>query len=176
MCECVCMYVCVCVCIYIYIHTQTLYVCMCICTLYVYVYVYTHTHTYFAWYKHKEFLTFFPNHLRCSRFNITQKSAQGSVLLWNPNEFTESHRCPLSRSIINKSHPASCHLSKTAFCIILQLDVTKKKKLICLWYSCLVSIVHFCPFPLFQSDTHRNSQLYNKRFRNYLLTTQMHNM
>lgn len=62
------------------------------------------------------------------RFNITQKSAQGSVLLWNPNEFTESHRCPLSRTIINKSHPASYHLSKTAFLIILQLYVTKKKK------------------------------------------------
>jgi len=116
-------------------------------------------------------LTYFPKHLRSTRFNITQKSAQGNVLLWNPNEFTESHRCPLSRTIINKSYPPNSHSSETAFCIIQQLDVTKKN--ICLWYSCLVSILHFCPFPLFQSDTHSNCQLYNKRFRNYLLTTQM---
>lgn len=134
---------------------------------YVYIYIHKHMHarthikiirTYLAWYKHKKVLTFFPKHLQCTPFNITLKSAQGSVLLWNPNELTESYRCPLSRTIRTTSQSASSHLPNTAFHIILQSDVTKKNPL-CLWYSRLVSMVHFCPFSLFQSDTHSNCQL-----------------
>jgi hypothetical protein len=107
---------------------------------------------YLAWYKHDEILTFFHKHLRCTRFNITQKSANKAICYRGiPNEFTESHSCPLSRAIINKSHPASAHLSKTAFRIILQLC---HKMTLRLWYTLLVfSLVRFHYFRVIHTET-----------------------